>query len=203
LHSLHSLAEDLLILVVFQVLASLPKGFGTMATVIWVDSDTDDDDIIEIVETPTPRKPLAGPSSIVNTPGRRDNKKRQRDRSLDSDIIVVTPRPVKIHKAGKQPQDGDKDDDHAIALALQKKWEEEDALAQKHAAETEEKSLRLIARLQEMDQKVAEKRQKLAKREDVPDDGIVFRVKIDAEGNTIEGDDDPDNAAQFVSLEQY
>jgi hypothetical protein len=176
---------------------------GNMATVIWVDSDTDDDDIIEIVEAPTQHKPpVAGPSTIANTrtPGHKDNKKRQRDPSLDSDITVVTPGAAKIRKTEKQPEDDKDDADRVIALALQKKWEEEDERAQKRAGATEEKSLRLIARLQKMDQKVGEKRQKLAKRKNVPDDGIVFRVKIDAEGKTIEGDDDPDNATQYVPL---
>ncbi|KAF8198163.1 hypothetical protein K438DRAFT_1823950 [Mycena galopus ATCC 62051] len=167
-------------------------------SVIWVDSDADDD-IIEIIENPTPRKPLAGPSTIanLNTPRQREKKKRPRAQSPDSEIelIEATPRIAKVHKT--KPQAKDDDDDHAIALALQKKWEEEDELAQKQAAEIEEKSLRLIARLQEMDQKMAEKRQKLAQSKDVPNDGIVFQVIIDAEGNTIEGDDDPDNAAHL------
>ncbi|KAJ7242347.1 hypothetical protein B0H12DRAFT_1132385 [Mycena haematopus] len=171
-----------------------------MASVIWVDSDAEDD-LIEIIETPTqaptPRKPLAGPSAIANTPRQRDKHKRPRALSPDSDIefIEATPRGAKIPKT--KPPAIDHDDDHAVALALQKKWEEEDELAQKQAAEIEEKSLKLIARLQEMDQKMAEKRQKLAQSANVPDDGIVFQVIIDAKGNTIEGDDDPDNAAHL------
>ncbi|KAF7333477.1 ADP-ribosylation [Mycena venus] len=170
-----------------------------MATVIWVDSDVDDaDDLIEIIEAPTPRKPLAGPSALANTPRPREKRKRQRAYSLDSEIefVEVTAKVAKVHKAVPQAEDHGHDD-HAIALALQKKWEEEDELARKHATESDKKSLRLIERLQDMDQKMAEKRQKLAQSKDVPDDGIVFRVVIDAEGNTIEGDDDPDNAAHL------
>ncbi|KAJ7842816.1 hypothetical protein B0H14DRAFT_3868759 [Mycena olivaceomarginata] len=136
------------------------------ASVIWIDSDADDD-FIEIIERPTPRKPLSS------------QKKRQRAQSPDdSDIefVEATPRRAKTHKV--TPQQADDDDDHA-------------------AAEIEGKSLRLIARLQEMDAKMAEKRQKLAQSKDVPDDGIVYHVIIDAEGKTIEGDDDPDNAAHL------
>ncbi|KAF7340839.1 ADP-ribosylation [Mycena sanguinolenta] len=168
-----------------------------MASVIWVDSDAEDD-VIEIIET----KPLAGPSTIANTPRQRDKLKRPRPQSPDSDIefIEAIPKVAKISKP--KPVTDHADDDHAIALALQKKWEEEDELARKQAADTEEKSLRLIARLQEMDQKMAEKRQKLAQSANVPDDGIVFQVVIDAQGNTIEGDDDPDNAAHLALVKQ-
>ncbi|KAK7039311.1 ADP-ribosylation [Favolaschia claudopus] len=165
-----------------------------MASVIWIDSDIDDDDdFIEIIEA-SPRKPLAGPSTIVNTPRRpKADKKRYRAESPDSDIDIVeaTPKP-KVPRS--VPQDHD---DHAMAMALQKKWEDEDAIAQKQAAKIEERSLKLVARLQEMDQKMAEKRRQLAGSQDVPDDGIVFRVVVDADGKTIEGDDDPDNAERL------
>ncbi|KAJ6530327.1 hypothetical protein B0H19DRAFT_967921 [Mycena capillaripes] len=167
-----------------------------MASVIWVDSDGEDD-LVEIIEPPIPRKPVAGPST--STARLNDNKKRQREQSSDCEIIETTPRAAKIHKPEQQKPPDTKDDggDHAIALALQKKWEEEDQLAQQRATETDKKSLRLISRLQKMDQSLTEKRRKLAKKEDVPDDGIVFQVTIDAEGKTIEGDDDPDNAAHL------
>lgn len=175
-----------------------------MASIIWIDSDTEDvDDLVEFVEPPTPRKllatgPLAGPSTIANTPRRikhTPQKKRARSPVSDSDIEIIesTPRAAKITKSKH-------DEDRAIALALQKEWDEEDALAQKISAETEEKSLRLIARLQEMDQSMADKRRKLAQQKEVPEDGIVFQVVIDADGKTLEGDDDPDNAAQYDSL---
>ncbi|KAJ6456627.1 hypothetical protein C8R47DRAFT_1165204 [Mycena vitilis] len=169
-----------------------------MASVIWIDSD-DDDDLIEIIEDPTPRKPLAGPSKIANTRKRldRDNKKkRQREESPDC-VIVDTPRALKIRRAEERKATVEDDDDHAVALALQKKWEEEDELAQKRSAETDDKSRRLIARLQKVDENMAEKRRKLAEKKDVPDDGIVFQVAIDSEGNTVEGLDDPDNAAHL------
>ncbi|KAJ6456640.1 hypothetical protein C8R47DRAFT_1165253 [Mycena vitilis] len=161
-----------------------------MASVIWIDSD-DDDDLIEIIEHPTPRKPLAGPSAIANTSRKRldDKKRRQREGSPDC-VIVETPRAAKVHRA-------ENDDDHAIALALQKKWEEEDELARKRAAELDDRSLRVIARLKTMDENMAEKRRLLREKKDVPEDGIVFQVAIDSEGNTIEGDDDPDNAAHL------
>ncbi|KAJ7835207.1 hypothetical protein B0H14DRAFT_3461563 [Mycena olivaceomarginata] len=111
-----------------------------MASVIWVDSDGDDD-LCEFVEPPTPRKPtpgpLAGPSTIE---------------------ILETPN-AKRHKATIDSSDSEdrvsNEEDHAVALALQAKWDEEDALAQRRAAKTEEKSLRLIARLQKMAEKTA------------------------------------------------
>ncbi|KAJ7102759.1 hypothetical protein C8R44DRAFT_808495 [Mycena epipterygia] len=179
----------------------LPSSGSCMASIIWIDSDAEDvDDLVEFIEPPTPRKlpgtgPLAGPSTIANTPRRTKEtpqKKRARSPVSDSDIEIIesTPRAAKITKSKH-------DEDRAIALALQKKWDEEDALAQKQAAETEEKSMRLIARLQEMDQSMADKRRKLAQQKDVPDDGIVFHVVIDADGKTLEGDDDPDNAAHL------
>ncbi|KAJ7722662.1 hypothetical protein DFH07DRAFT_856748 [Mycena maculata] len=184
-----------------------------MASVIWVDSDTDDVDVVEFVEAPTPRKhtrPLAGPSKIFNAPATSagtPHKKRQHALSSDSEIEIVekTPRaPKKKLKSKPRPplkersfDDEVDESDHAVALALQKKWEEEDALAQKRAAETDEKSRRLIERLQKMDEKMAQKRRKLAKGREVPEDGIVYHVVIDADGNTIEGEDDPDNAARL------
>ncbi|KAJ7715434.1 hypothetical protein B0H14DRAFT_2303262, partial [Mycena olivaceomarginata] len=63
--------------------------------------------------------------------------------------------------------------------------------------ETEEKSLRLIARVQKIDQNMTEKRLKLRQSKDVPHSGIVFKVVIDAAGKTLEGDEDPDNAAHL------
>ncbi|KAJ7888541.1 hypothetical protein B0H14DRAFT_3127184 [Mycena olivaceomarginata] len=144
-----------------QVKVSSGMAVAAAASVIWIDSDADDD-FIEIIERPTPRKPLStsqDPQGSAAAGGRRR-------------------RPCRCACAAE-------------------KWEEEDELAQQQAAEIEGKSLRLIARLQEMDAKMAEKRQKLAQSKDVPDDGIVYHVIIDAEGKTIEGDDDPDNAAHL------
>ncbi|KAJ7698699.1 hypothetical protein B0H17DRAFT_1050445 [Mycena rosella] len=177
-----------------------------MESVIWIDSDTEDlDDLVEFVEPPTvatPRKigPLAGPSKIVNTPQRRTprptpQKKRARSPESDSDIeIIETPRAAKV---SKPLSSSSADEDRALALALQKQWDDEDAFARERAAETEEQSLRLIQRLQKMDESVTEKRRKLAQSRDVPDDGIVFQVVIDADGKTLEGDEDPDNAAHL------
>ncbi|KAJ7666703.1 hypothetical protein DFH06DRAFT_1469910 [Mycena polygramma] len=171
-----------------------------MASVIWIDSDDDDDGLIEIIENPTPRKPLAGPSKIANTSSlkRLDDRKKKRQREESPDCVIVeTPRASKIRRAEEPTATVDDDDDHAVALALQKKWEEEDQLAQKRATETDDKSRRLIARLQKVDDNMAEKRRKLAEKKDVPDDGIVFQVAIDSEGNTVEGIDDPDNTAHL------
>ncbi|KAJ7653372.1 hypothetical protein B0H17DRAFT_1186364 [Mycena rosella] len=123
----------------------------------------------------------------------------------DSDIEIIesTPRATKPFKSTSAAAD----EDRAVALALQKQRDREDGLAQERAAETEEKSLWLIERLQHMDASMAEKRQKLAQSKDVPDDGIVFQVVIDADGKTLEGDEDPDNAAQLepprLGLEIY
>ncbi|KAJ7457364.1 hypothetical protein FB451DRAFT_1274699 [Mycena latifolia] len=184
-----------------------------MASVIWIDSDPEDDDLVEFVEAPTvtPRKigPLAGPPAIANRQPRGTEyttplkKKRARSPSSDSDIEIIesTPRAAKAPKPAEPRSEPlsstDDSEDREVALALQKQWEEEDVLAQKRAAETEEKSLRLIARLQEMDASMAEKRRRLAQSRDVPDDGIVFQVVIDADGKTLEGDEDPDNAAHL------
>ncbi|KAJ6627740.1 hypothetical protein B0H10DRAFT_1993890 [Mycena sp. CBHHK59/15] len=183
-----------------------------MASVIWIDSDAEADDLVEFVEPPAPCKPtelLAGPSTIANTQLRHQkqnastpHKKRQRTSSSDSEIEILDTPKAKIHKSIKtKPLSVDEDrianEDHAVALELQRKWDEEDALAQKLAAETEEKSLRLIAHLQKMDQSMAEKRRQLAQSKDVPDDGIVFKVVIDADGKTLEGDEDPDNATHL------
>ncbi|KAJ7754099.1 hypothetical protein B0H16DRAFT_756663 [Mycena metata] len=181
-----------------------------MQSVIWIDSDADGSEI-EFVEPPTPQRrkgPLAGPSSIVNTP-RADKTKKKRPlvQSSDSEIEIIqaTPKGAKIQKSAPVPprdEDADADEDRAVALALQKRWDEEDALAEKRAKEIEDADLSLIARLQEMDQKMAEKRQQLAQSRDVPDDGIVFHVVMDAEGKTIEGDDDPDNAAHLEEVKR-
>ncbi|KAJ7026967.1 hypothetical protein C8F04DRAFT_1123805 [Mycena alexandri] len=178
-----------------------------MQSVIWIDSDADGSEI-EFVEPPTPQRrkgPLAGPSSIVNTPRvSKTKKKRPLVQSSDSEIEIIqaTPKGAKIQKSAPPRDDTDADEDRAVALALQKRWDEEDALAQKRAKEIEDADLSLIAHLQEMDQKMAEKRQQLAQSRDVPDDGIVFQVVIDAEGKTIEGDDDPDNAAHLEEVKR-
>ncbi|KAJ7794807.1 hypothetical protein B0H14DRAFT_3556263 [Mycena olivaceomarginata] len=49
-------------------------------------------------------------------------------------------------------------DDYTLALALQKQWEEEDGVVRKRAAEDEERSQQVIARLQAMDEKIDKKR---------------------------------------------
>ncbi|KAJ7933137.1 hypothetical protein B0H13DRAFT_2650567 [Mycena leptocephala] len=41
-----------------------------------------------------------------------------------------------------------------------------------------------------------QKRRKGGQNNAVPEDGIVFKVVVDADGNTLEGDPDPDNVAQ-------
>ncbi|KAJ7893846.1 hypothetical protein B0H14DRAFT_3854426 [Mycena olivaceomarginata] len=46
-----------------------------------------------------------------------------------------------------------------------------------------------------------QKRRKGGQSNTVPEDGIVFKVVVDADGNTLEGDPDPDNVAQSFSLE--
>ncbi|KAJ7835197.1 hypothetical protein B0H14DRAFT_2514480 [Mycena olivaceomarginata] len=108
-----------------------------------------------------------------------------------------------IKKARSGPDDeGETPDDHTLALALQKQWEEEDGVARKRAAEDEERSQQLIARLQAMDEKMdkkrhiaPQKRRKGGQNNAVPEDGIMFKVVVDADGNTLEGDPDPDNVA--------
>ncbi|KAJ7937630.1 hypothetical protein B0H13DRAFT_2412716, partial [Mycena leptocephala] len=87
-------------------------------------------------------------------------------------------------------------DDYTLALALQKQWEEEDGVVQKRAAEDEERSQQLIARLQAMDEKMDKKRH-IVPKNDARADGIVFKVVVDADGNTLEGDPDPDNVAHL------
>ncbi|KAJ7439164.1 hypothetical protein B0H11DRAFT_2356419, partial [Mycena galericulata] len=95
-------------------------------------------------------------------------------------------------------------DDHTLALALQKQGEEEDGVARKRAAEDKKRSQQLIARLQAMDEKMdkkrhiaPQKRRKGGQNNAVPEDGIVFKVVVDADGNTLEGDPDPDNVAHL------
>ncbi|KAJ7851917.1 hypothetical protein B0H14DRAFT_2581150 [Mycena olivaceomarginata] len=159
-----------------------------MASVIWVDSDGDDD----LFEFDHPLSVTVASYSG----GQRASALPHPTHEIE---ILETPN-AKRHKATIDSSDSEdrvsNEEDHAVALALQAKWDEEDALAQRRAAKTEEKSLRLIARLQKM----AEKRQRLAQRKDVPDDGIVFKVVMDADGKTLEGDDDPDNVTQLALL---
>ncbi|KAJ7123869.1 hypothetical protein C8R43DRAFT_864133, partial [Mycena crocata] len=87
--------------------------------------------------------------------------------------------------------------DRAVALALQKKLDREEELAQKRAAAAEKKNLRMIGRLRKAEQKLAEERLQLMQSEDVPEDGIVYKIVVDADGKTLEGDDDPDNAVRL------
>ncbi|KAJ7279299.1 hypothetical protein C8J57DRAFT_1125126 [Mycena rebaudengoi] len=173
-------------------------------SVIWVDSDDDDDDLIEIVEL-SPRKFAGpGPSTVASRrangicPARTTKRKRNPVDSYSSDIeIVESPsKSAKIHRE-QQPLSTEADEDRAVALALQKEWEEEDAEAKKEAEENDERSVRLIERLQQMEYNMAEKRRRLAGIKDVPDDGIVFQVVINADGKTVEGVEDPDNAAHL------
>ncbi|KAJ7927097.1 hypothetical protein B0H13DRAFT_1861636 [Mycena leptocephala] len=127
---------------------------------------------------------------------------RPRSRSPDSDIEIIDTPPSKRRRSGPDCA-GNTPDDYALAFALQKQWEEEDGVARKRAAEDEERSQQLIARLQAMDEKMdkkrrigPQKRRKGGQNNAVPEDGIVFKVVVDADGNTLEGDPDPDNIAQ-------
>lgn len=143
-----------------------------MASVIWVGSDDEDvDNVVEFIEPRTPRKRmeyLAEPSTSANTRlcqnASTPHKKRQRTPFSEGEIeILDTPKP-KMHKSIQTKPFKDRvviEEDLLVALELQRKWDEEDALARKQAAETEEKSLRLIARLQKIDQNMTEKRLKL------------------------------------------
>ncbi|KAJ7934930.1 hypothetical protein B0H13DRAFT_2262466, partial [Mycena leptocephala] len=161
-------------------------GVSSSESIIWVDCEGEDEDFIEIVESIQPsresvvRQPPSGPSSTTSRPS--GTRRRQRS---GPDCEGETP------------------DDYALALALQKQWEEEDGVARKRAAEDEERSQQLIARLQAMDEKMdmkrriaPRKRRKGGQDNAVPEDGIVFKVVVDADGNTLEGDPDPDNVAQ-------
>ncbi|KAJ6513651.1 hypothetical protein C8R47DRAFT_616839 [Mycena vitilis] len=89
----------------------------------------------------------------------------------------------------------------AVALALKKEGQEQDALARDRAAALDERITGTASHRHDTDENAAPKRRKTAKKknkkDDVPEDGIVFQVAMDSEGNTIEGDDDPDNAAHF------
>ncbi|KAJ7641762.1 hypothetical protein FB45DRAFT_1125802 [Roridomyces roridus] len=185
-----------------------------MPPIIWVDSDVEDaEDLIEIVEPLSPHKKtlraLVGPSNILNTPTPRKAKKRPLPPADDdSDIEIVEPTPKMSRKQEKskarEPSaviDLDDDDDAAVAAALQKQWDQEDAAARKKREQADAQSTKLIARIQEMDAKMAIKRKKL-KEGKVPEDGIIFHVAIDAEGNTIEGDHDPDNAAHLEEVKR-
>ncbi|KAJ7934477.1 hypothetical protein B0H13DRAFT_1855085 [Mycena leptocephala] len=174
-------------------------------SIIWVDCEGEDEDFIEIVESIQPsresvvRQPPSGPSSTTSRP----SGTRRRSQSPDSDIEIIDTPPSKRQRSGPDCE-GETPDDYAIALALQKQWEEEDGVARKRAAEDEERSQQLIARLQAMDEKMdkkrriaPQKRRKGGQDNAVPEDGIVFKVVVDADGNTLEGDPDPDNVAHL------
>ncbi|KAJ7670193.1 hypothetical protein DFH06DRAFT_1468823 [Mycena polygramma] len=182
-----------------------------MASVIWIDSDSNDD-LVDICENPrraTPHKGLAGvagPSTIAaSSMGERlHGKKKRRREELPEDCIIVNSKASNVAKAEKGLTFVEDDDPYAraIALALQKEGQEEEvALARDCAAALDERSTGTTSHCQNTDENVAPKRRKTAKKktkkDDALDDGIVFEVTIDSEGNTIEGDDDPDNAAHF------
>ncbi|KAJ7495762.1 hypothetical protein B0H11DRAFT_2276749 [Mycena galericulata] len=174
-------------------------------SIIWVDCEGEDEDFIEIVESKQPsrepvvRRPPSGPSSTTLRP----SSTRRRSRSPDSDIEIIDTPPSKRQRSGLDCEE-ETPDDHTLALALQKQWEKEDGVARKRAAEDEERSQQLIARLQAMDEKMdkkrhiaPQKRRKGGQNNAVPEDGIVFKVVVDANGNTLEGDPDPDNVAHL------
>ena len=153
-------------------------------SIIWVDCEGEDEDFIEIDESiQRSRAPPSVPSATTS----RTSGTRPRSRSPDSGPDC----------------EGEAPDDYELALALRKQWEEEDGVARKRAAEDEERSQQLIAHLQAMDEKMdkkrriaPQKRRKGGRDNAVPKDGIVFKVVVDADGNTLEGDPDPDNVAQ-------
>ncbi|KAJ7850767.1 hypothetical protein B0H14DRAFT_3137543 [Mycena olivaceomarginata] len=158
---------------------------------IWLDCEGEDEDFIEIVESiqPIRESVLHDFADLRNAPSVSFPGLRYRDYRYS---------PIK-----KANCEGGTPDDYALALALQKQWEEEDGVAQKRAAEDEERSQQLIARLQAMDEKMDKKRRiappkttEGRSRQRRPEDGIVFKVVVDADGNTLEGDPDPDNVAQ-------
>ncbi|KAJ7754087.1 hypothetical protein B0H16DRAFT_1459177 [Mycena metata] len=189
-----------------------------MASVIWIDSDGEDDGI-QFIENTTPtlafqkrRNASAGPSSIS---GR--TIKRQRPPSPDSDILEAPlHRTVKVAKLAPT-----EDKDRELALALQKEWDEDPFLAafeQEYAAEarghdrpapTIESRLAALEsaapKAPENDQATIagtpKKRRRVAKKK-VPEDGIVFKVTIDTEGKTIDGEEDPDNAARLEAVKR-
>ncbi|KAJ7878960.1 hypothetical protein B0H13DRAFT_1892409 [Mycena leptocephala] len=155
-------------------------------SIIWVDCEGEDEDFIEIVESIQPSResvvcqPPSGPSSTTSRP----SGTRRRSQSPDSDIEIIDTPPSKRQRSGPDCE-GETPDDYALALALQKQWEEEDGVARKRAAEDEERSQQLIAH------------------NAVPEDGIVFKVVVDADGNTLEGDPDPDNVAQSENFPSF
>ncbi|KAJ7679792.1 hypothetical protein B0H14DRAFT_3177562 [Mycena olivaceomarginata] len=164
--------------------STLIKMAASRKSIIWVDSEGEDEDFIEIVESKQlSREPVHAPS--VSFSGLRYRDFRYS--------------PIKKQRSGLDCEEKTPDD-HTLALALQKQWEE-DGVARKRAAEDEERSQQLIARLQAMDEKMdqettycPQKRRKGGQNNAVPEDGIVFKVVVDADGNTLEGDPDPDNS---------
>ncbi|KAJ7918070.1 hypothetical protein B0H13DRAFT_2269276 [Mycena leptocephala] len=158
-------------------------------SIIWVDCEGEDEDFIEIIESKQPsrepvvRRPPSGPSSTTLRP----SSTRRRSRSPDSDIEIIDTPPSKRQRSGLDCEE-ETPDDHTLALALQNQWEE-----------------MLIARLQAMDEKMdkkrhiaPQKRRKGGQNNAVPEDGIVFKVVVDADGNTLKGDPDPDNALPVI-----
>ncbi|KAJ7775215.1 hypothetical protein B0H14DRAFT_3588326 [Mycena olivaceomarginata] len=115
-------------------------------SIIWLDWEGEDKDFIEIVESiqPIRESVLHDFADLRNAPSVSFPGLRYRDYRYS---------PIK-----KANCEGGTPDDYALALALQKQWEEEDGVAQKRAAEDEERSQQLIARLQAMDEKMDKKR---------------------------------------------
>ncbi|KAJ7759476.1 hypothetical protein B0H14DRAFT_2634421 [Mycena olivaceomarginata] len=109
-------------------------------SIIWVDCEGEDEDLIEIVESIQPSQesvvsqPPSGPSSTTPQPSRT----RPRSRSQDSDIEIIDTPPSKRQRSGPDCE-GKTPDDYALAFALQKQWEEENGVARKRAAEDEER----------------------------------------------------------------
>ncbi|KAJ7187182.1 hypothetical protein C8R46DRAFT_1184871 [Mycena filopes] len=126
-----------------------------MPSVIWIDSDGEDDEI-EFVEAPTNQKrrnASAGPSSAAKT------SKRQRPQSPDSDIHIIEGPAGGANIAPLPPLAVQSEADREFALALQKQWDAEPEPAAAPAPK---------------------KRRRVAKKKKEPEAGIVFKT-IDGE----------------------
>lgn len=85
------------------------------------------------------------------------------------------------------------DEDLQLARKLQQELDDED---RRQREEDDKKSAEYIAWMDKTTKEMDAKRARLAQAFDGRDSGLVYQVVIDAEGRTLEGDEDADNLAQ-------
>lgn len=101
-----------------------------------------------------------------------------------STLLHAQPRPVILSLS---------DEDLQFARKLQQELDDED---RRRREEDDKKSAEYIAWMDKTTKEMDAKRAKLAKVFDGRESGLVYQVVIDAEGRTLEGDEDADNLTQ-------